>query len=464
MRSAKVAWWVLAVSAAGLALVAIGHWVWAVTLDGPVLYGEGAVAHAALLARDRLEYVPVRDTIFIAANYPPLYFHLASLADPFIGGRVESIAATLFVAGAIAWRARAASPLVALALALGWLATAPVSLWGAAVKPDLVALALTVAAVLAVEVRRSGPLLAGALLGLAVSAKPTAFLPALALAAYLASRDRAGLAKYLASGGVAGLAVALATVAPDGSMYLHVVDWNGLPWRPALAATLALVALVVLAVPLVASGAVRAPRGAVGAYVIAGAGIVLLGGREGATINYLLDLSAGLALALAGVAQRLRSSVTFPLASVLQLAVGVALLNPFSLIPDRPVTTGAWGAPERITAFRRHEGAAPLPLSDALLVEDAGLLVATGREPAVDDLFLWSRLLERGGSFREGDALLRAVRDARFAAIVSEVDLAHLDDAPAFERQRWAAPLVSAVLKGYRLDRQDGTLWIYRPR
>src|SRR5207248_891591 len=99
----------------------------------------------------------------------------------FVAGRVVSIAATLFVAGGIAWRARPAGPLVAGAIALAWLGSVPVIEWGPALKPDLLALGLTVGAVMALDRARPGSVLAGALLGLAVMAKPTALLPAVAM-------------------------------------------------------------------------------------------------------------------------------------------------------------------------------------------------------------------------------------------------------------------------------------------
>ena len=91
-----MAWLVCAGVAGLIALAAIARWLWAVSLNGPVLYGEGAVAHAAILARDRLEYTAGASyggapPIFTAANYPPLFFHLAGLGDPFVTGRVLSI-------------------------------------------------------------------------------------------------------------------------------------------------------------------------------------------------------------------------------------------------------------------------------------------------------------------------------------------------------------------------------------
>jgi len=176
-RRALVAWSAYALVAWIIALAALARWLWAVTLDGPVIYGEGAVAHAAILARDRLEYtVGARfgdvPPLFTAANYPPLYFHLAGLGDPFLVGRAISIVATVAVAAAIGWRARTGGALVASALAAAWLASFPVAVWGAAVKPDLVALALAVGAVLALSAPRlaDGPLVAGAVLDLAVTA------------------------------------------------------------------------------------------------------------------------------------------------------------------------------------------------------------------------------------------------------------------------------------------------------
>ena len=96
------------------------------------------------------------------------------------------------------------------------------------------------------------------------------------------------------------------------------------------------------------------------------------------------------------------------------------------------------------------------------LVEDAGLLAKTGISPVVDDLFLWSRLVERG--IIDADPIVSQVRDGRIGAVIAEVDLEHLDAAPAFKRQRWAGTLVRAVLDRYRLANHVGQLWIYEPR
>ncbi len=454
MRAA-LAWRGYLVVAMPVAALGMWHWLWAVALRGPVLYGEGAVVHAAYLARDRVEYSGnasmfavdfVPRPVFIAANYPPLYFHLAAIGDdPFVTGRVLSIVATLFVAGAIAWRARSAGRLVAGSIALAWVGSVPVLQWGAAVKPDLVALAFAVAAVMALDRSRPRHALAGALVGIAAMAKPTALLPAAAMFLFVARRDPLAALRALGSGLAAATLVAVVTNGPDELVRVHVVDWNALPWRAELAAPLLLVALVVLAVPIVTMVVTRPSTTIVTAYAAGAAGILLLGGREGATINYFLDLSAALALAVAGRAQLLARTPAFPVAAIVQAAVALLLLNPFGVVPFRPVTTGAWGDPSRIAAVASIPG--------TLLVEDSGLLLANGREPLVDDLFLWSRNRARevAGqmSFLEGDRVLGAVRQGVFDAVVSEVALEHVDEIGGFEAQRWHPDLVAAVLERY---------------
>ena len=73
---ARPVWLALATFSGLLALLVVARWLWAVTIAGPVLYGEGAVAHAAVLARDGAEYVAFSAPVFVAANYTPLYLSL----------------------------------------------------------------------------------------------------------------------------------------------------------------------------------------------------------------------------------------------------------------------------------------------------------------------------------------------------------------------------------------------------
>jgi hypothetical protein len=210
-------------------------------------------------------------------------------------------------------------------------------------------------------------------------------------------------------------------------------------------APLVFIALLVLAVPLATVVITRVGGGAVSAYLVGAVGVLLLGGREGATVNYFLDLSAALALAAATIAPRLSLGLRYPAASLAQLAIGVVLLNPFPTTPSLLSPTGKWVAQPSFVAYVRDF------VPGTVLIEDSGLLVANGREPIVDDLFLWSRNYATGKSFREGPGLLQAVRAGQFDAIVSEVELERIDVGPGYERQRWHADLIAAVLERYQL-------------
>ena len=95
-------------------------------------------------------------------------------------------------------------------------------------------------------------------------------------------------------------------------------------------------------------------------------------------------------------------------------------------------------------------------------MEDSGLLAKSGIAPIVDDLFLWSRLVERG--IIDADPIVNQVREGRIDSVIAQTDLEHLDAGPGFERQRWAGILVRAVLDRYQLAHHVGDLWIYEPR
>ncbi len=459
MRSrATLAWTAYLVPAAALALYAVAQWLLALVNRTPVLYGEGAVANAARLARDGIAYLDPDPSRFVAANYPPLYFHLASIGDPFISGRIASIVATLLVSGMVYIAARPAGPLAATALCVGWLALAPVAIWGSVLKPDLVALALTATAVVVLDRRRDLAPIAGFALVFAALAKPTALLPAAALVAWLAWSDRARLAR-------SGFGAAVAVVAAAVTVYLdsvpdiwrHVVTWNALAWSADQMLSIAIIGVLVLGVPLGLAVFTRGVNGARAAYLAGALAIVVAGGREGATINYLLDLTVATALSLAAAAPRLRAGALFPILALAQLVLATVVIDPLRVVPGRVQLTGAWGDPSR-AAIIAPEIASGAPL----LVEDSGLLVAHGAVPVIDDLFLWSRLVERGTI--DAAPIVTQVANARFRAVVSEADLEHLDAAPGFERQRWTALLARAVVDRYRLDRHEGPLWIYVPR
>lgn len=489
-RGARIAWALLAAVAGALAAIAVVQWADALITGRPVLYGEGAVAHAALLFRGGAPYADT--TGAVAANYPPLYLVLASLGpsgspggtlwedlgSPFRVGRALTIASALAVAGIVWWRAGGARPLVRVGLAAGWLALVPVAIWGAAVKPDLLAVALTLGGVAALE-RASGPgaappagrangslraaLLGGALLAAAVWAKPTALLPAGVVLAFLAVGAPQALPRAAVGATAVGvIALAHAMTLGIADVWRHVVVWNALPWSGEQAVLVVVLGAATVGIVTASAALLGALRGIALAYALGALGVAILGGREGATINYLLDLAAATTFGLAAIAPRLWVSAAYPAAAILQLVIAVGLLSPFGLVPGREPTTGAWGDRERMAAIRELHPGRPH------LVEDSGLLAAAGIEPVVDDLFLWSRLVDLG--VIDPVPLLERIRSAGIATVVSEADLAALDRAPAYERARWHPALVAAIRERYdlvgRITGPGGRaiLWIYRPR
>lgn len=458
-RGPRLAWGLLVLVAGALALLAAAQWEDVLRTGRPILYGEGAVAHAAILYRDGSAY---RDTTgAVAANYPPLYLALASLGDPLRVGRAVTIAASLAVALVLAIRAFGGGILVRTGLALAWLALAPVAIWGAAVKPDLLAVALTLAGVALLEraatrSERATAVLAGVLLTAAIWAKPTAMLPAAAVMAWAVMRARPIGPWALGGAGIALVlegADALAIGATD--LWRHAVVWNQLAWSAEQTLLLGLLAAATLGILIAAAAIERAFRGVALAYLLGSLAVAILGGREGATINYLLDLAAATLFALATIAPRLRASGALPLVTLAQLAIGIGLLAPYPILPGRVIATGAWGRPERAAVV---SALGP----GAHLVEDSGLLVADGRAPVVDDLFLWSRLVRLG--VVDPAPLIARVKAHELASVVSEADLTRLDAAPAYERARWDPALARAVLEEYALERSTRELWVYRPK
>lgn len=438
--SGRVAWTALAVVAGALALRAVLLWVEALAYGGPVLYGEGAVAHAGeILARGGDPYGPEPPGGFVAANYPPLAFAVAALGSafgPFAGLRIASIVATLAVAAAVAWRARA-DRLVAAALALSFLALVPVETWGPAAKPDPIAVALVAAAVVLAGSDPRRAALAGAAAAFAVFAKPTAIVPLAAVAIWLVARDRRTVARVAlaaAVGGAVALAVTLVRFDVAG-LVEHVVRRNALPLTGGQ-----LVSILVAGAGMVGVFAVAGAfttDGRMRAYLVGAALVVVLAAREGSTINYLLDLAAASTLALATEARRAR--ILLPVVLGAQLVLAALLFHPL----DASATVGAWGDPTRVVL------ASDLVKTAPHLAEDSGVLVANGIEPVVDDLFLWSRLVEAGAV---ADDVTERARNGEFATVIAEVPLDALDGAPAYERQRWSPALAAAVVGAYRLD------------
>jgi hypothetical protein len=438
----------LGVLAAGAAVI---RWLSAAMSGGPVLYGEGAVAHAGLLVASGVDpYIAETPGTFVAANYPPLAFVVVALGaglGPFAGLRAASIIATLAVAALVAWRARA-TPLVAAALSASFVALFPVQQWGPAHKPDPLAVALTATSVLLAGPSWPRAAASGVAGALALFAKPTAALPLAFVLVYLLWRERGPGLRLAAALAASVFALGLLTSAafdPRG-MFEHVVARNALRFDASNA--VAVLAVGVLTCGAFVFTALGVADGRMRAYVLGAAALTLLAAREGATVNYLLDLAAASCLAVGGILRVDRAST--PLLLAAQVVLGLYVLGSGVL-----GGTGAWSDPRRALLLEDLARTAPH------LVEDSGLLIANGIEPEVDDLFLWSRLVAAGAI---DDEVTPRVRNGSFATVIADVRLEDIESAPAFERQRWPDALVREVLAVYRLETALPGQYRYVPR
>lgn len=438
-----------------VALVTAGHtvfdWLTVIASGVSTGYGEGAVAHAGqIVARGGDPYAAEAAGTFVSANYPPLAYIVGALGSalgPFTALRIANVVALSAVAALVAWRARA-SALVAVALGASFLALFPVAAWGSGARVDPLAVALTALAIVTASADPRRAAIAGLFAALAVTAKPTAAVPLVVVLAYLLWWERRVALRFGAAFVGASLIVLVVVLMrfDAAGLWRHLVVYNAFPYdvrNPVLLVVLGLVLIgsFVVFAGLVADGRMRA-------YLVGALAVVALGGHEGATINYLLDLAAASCLALAPMAAS-GGGGRAPALFAAQL-IGTLILS----------TLGPFAPPAPSILAARAAAAASLP-AGAIYAEDSGPLIAAGIEPIVDDSYVWARLVALG--LRADDVTSR-VRSGAFAAVVADVPLDKLADAAHFEQQRWPADLTAAVLERYRLDRHEGTLWIYIPR
>lgn len=443
-------WLIPAVIAVALAGRDLLSWVTTASSGLSLAYGEGAVLHAGqILARGGDPYA-VGPAGFVSANYPPLAYAVVALGlplGPFVALRIANILAAVVIAALIGWRARADRAL-AITLGASFLAVYPVGLWTGQHRVDLLSVAFSAGAIVALGSGRAGPALFGILGAAAILAKPTAAVPLAAVVAYLIWHDRrvavrAIAAVVLATG--AGLAVVLLRSDPAG-LVEHLAVNNGLPydWRnPAFLLVVAVLMLGAFLIPAAAGAG-----GTMRAYLAGAVGVVLLGGHEGATVNYLLDLCAASLLAFSPLAPRWRRIAPALVSGQLLATIALTTIGPFTL-------------PDPTAGVARAALVSALPAGGRYHVEDSGPLLAAGLEPYVDDSYVWARLVALG---QRQDDVTPQVEARAFTAIVSDVPLASIDAASEIERQRWPAKLVEAVLRNYRLDASTPGGYRYVPR
>jgi len=438
------------VAAAIIAMPSMWAWSAAPGRPGPLEYGEGSVAHAGqLIARGADPYAPEAPGRFVAAIYPPISYAVAAAGErfgPFVALRLAALAATIAVAVLVAVMTRRRG-LAAIALGVAYLATYSVRAWAGAHRPDDLAVLFTAGAVVAAGSSWRRAAAAGVLGALAIFTKQTAVVPLGFVLLYLLARDRVAGRRLAVTLGTSVVALGAASALFFGPSGLvdHLIGRNATEYAIDDAAAFGVLAILTIGAFVLV--ALRIGTGRMRAYLFGAFAVVLLAGREGASVNFQLDLGAAAVLGIATAPLLRGRGVPLLLAAQLVAVWAVAAL---ASLPGAATTVVPAAAPPAAIAWSGTHH----------LVEDSGLLVAAGIEPEVDELFVWSHLVALG---RLPDEVTPRVRSADFASIVSSVPLDQLDSWPV-QRQRWLPALAEAVLERYRLESSGPGFYRYVPR
>lgn len=520
---------VYALPVAVLALYALAyleHGWGVVSFPYQIDYGEAPeLNRSVLIARGQPVYVDWSQPPYQMANYTPLYPSVASIGLTFRGadffsGRLVSFLSTLATAGLIGS--------VVLSLGAGrrgaaiggllYLAAHPVWNWGAFQRVDALAVALELVGVAIFSyawVRRQlpwGVWLSVLVFVLAAYTRQTVAAGAFACYCYLLWRYPrlafGAIGAYAAFGlGVFGVLQA----ATGGQFWRHIGEGNLNRWSWDIfqhywepfwrlqhwAFGLAIVGMVA------SIGGRRAQIPLL--YLAASAATALTMGKVGSNVNYLLQLSAALALSvgvtagevswlagrlprllgplLHGVlsvwllvglqqlfhvphtvddASRRQSMVTGVMEGVQFAAWPLWRLDPLGAQPAtlrdrfRAIYLGEQSTAELDHARRAH--AHVTGIAGEVLSEDMTFTVTTGRRIYLQP-FEFTQLAEQGDWNQT--QLLEDVRQRRFGVVVLRF---RLGEDPTWHGERINAPLRQALEAAYRLDAVYGNYFVYRPR
>jgi trehalose/maltose transport system permease protein len=439
----------------------------------PVDYGEGPLlAQTLQLARfENIYRASLAAPPYTVANYPPVYLAtlvpFAWLFGPaFWYGRLLSWLSILVAAlllGSILWRL-AHDRLAALIGGLMLLMIPYVSYWGPLYRVDSLALALSLAGLYVLvrwPVGRKGLAVAALLLVAAVYTRQSYGLAA-PLAAFvwlLRQRPRRAfaLAGLIAGGGL-GLFLVL-NVLTGGGFFFNIVtanvnefkidtlkDYMVELWQLLPLALFGTALFVLLAGwRRVGSWWLVAPY-AVGAAL---SGLTI--GKIGSNVNYLLELSAAICLALGALLAWLRPWPLLRSGIVVALAIQCVLLAPGSRY--HLFAEFALSQPDvqssLLDLIRRTD-------NPVLADENMGLAVLAGKPLYIQPFEITQ--LARAGVWNQ-QPFLDAIERQEFAAIL-------IFKIPNFllHRERWTPEMLAAIERRYTLAEQIGNTFIYVPR
>lgn len=452
------------------------HGLDALAFPYPLNYGEGPLLDQAvrLAALENIYPSDISKPPYVVSNYPPLFVLLQAplvwaFGPEFWYGRAISLASTVAAAVLIAQilhaltRDRTASA----AGGLSFLAVPFVLHWSSLDRVDALGLALTLAGLHAVvrSPDRRGVVLASLLLVAAIYTRQT-FALAAPLAAFTwllaCGQRRPALALAALTGGPSLLLLWVLNVLTGGGFFFHTVtsNVNEFRWDRVvfhLSTTQSLMPILLLgglAFLILGLRSRAASWWLLVSYLLGSAATALLIGKVGSDVNYLLELSAALALVggmmLAHHAERPGLRAALLLALAVQAVMVVQASQAFYAGLQANVIA------QRTGIVRLEEVVAGSEKS-VLADEHAGLLPLAGKRLYLQPFEMTQRARE--GGWDQGP-LLRSIRHQEFSAIL----IWKPSFAPGIEEERWTSQMLSAVEENYEPAETHAGTVVYRPR
>jgi len=405
-------------------------------------YGEGYILNDALrLVRGEPIWTDITQFPMVRSAYPPLYLLITGLlswpSPSFLGPRVVSLVAALAVGAMLVWHARRATYGWMPAIAAGglWVGSTFVYQWAPLARVDMLGLALSLAALLLVErgdlprdsvVRPTVASLtiAALLCSLALLTKQTFLAAPLAITISLAlRRDYRALWFAAAVAVIVGGVTFALNAATAGQYAQHVIFGNAAnPYR--LDRTVEMTALFLRINPIATFAAVWAivlylssmRPSLVGVYVPLALATLLTAGNVSSDVNYFLEPTVALALAVPIVwraASGSHPTLVYGLAAV-QLALLIHLPNGLmTQYPPGPAK-GSTAVEEDVRIGERVEAIVRSGGQNAL-VELAGFAVLTGAPVWIQPVDLLAE--QRRGRWTP-DLLTASIAEHRWSVVV----------------------------------------------
>ena len=440
----------------------------------PMDYGEGPLLDQTLrLGRLEGIYRPSPSSSpYTISNYPPVYPLVLSPLGRLLGpaywyGRLlswVSIAAAAVFVGLVL-HALTGDRAAAVIGALSLLALPPVSYWSSLYRVDALALALSLGAICVIvrcPARRLTVPVGALLLTAAIYTRQSYGLAApLAACLWLGhvTSWRRALALAGLTGGVGAALFLGLQRATNGGFSFNIVSANLNDYQPgSLVAyltdvwTLMPLTLAGVGLFLVVAPWFRVPSWRLVAPYLLGAVVSgLTIGKVGSNVNYLIELGAGVSLAigalLAWQRPRRAAHATIALLLALDLAL-VVLASPYRTVTHVRLKQGD-EARRLLDVVHQAPGA-------VVADEDMGLLPLDHRSIVFQPFEMTQ--LARAGRWNQRPFLDEIERQA-FAAIL----IYRIPDLP-LHRQRWTDEMLAAIDRRYVLAERVGLTEVYRPR